>query len=623
MSTFVVPKLEQLRNIMQKFTELLFILLIPSFLFSQKGPAGVGDASTNSMWLKANQGTSSIVDNTPIDNWNDCSGNNIVVNQTDINKRPYFASNFANGYAAINFDKTTGKNHVLSGVANNLDGTAGLTIFSVVKKIGGGKDARSIISKRDNVNIQHSFMFFFYENNTLQLDIEGTNNRLKTAKQFVNGENLIVSSMFNGSLDASYRSTIYEGNTLLKTAPETSSTISSNNSPVVIGATNSTDNRPFEGLIAEVITYRIALNETQRTIVNNYLSAKYNIPLTDQDLYTMDNIGNGNFDHEVAGIGSLSIIDNHLVAQGSGIVEISNASNLAGKFLIWGHNNATQQAVNVSDVPAPVEARFDRTWRVSSVTSAGVAANVGTVSLQFDLSNLGSVNPTDLRLLISSTGSFASTTPIAGAVHVFGNLYRFDGVNLQDANYFTLGTINPIVTPLPITLLDFTAEKEGRKVLLNWSTASEENNDRFEIEKTNDGINWEIIQSVKGNNHTNGIVKYTEMDKNPFSGTNYYRLKQIDYNGEFTLSAVRSVLFNTPAELTAYPNPANQFLTINRGENATINLINELGQIVLADQEISKDNTIFNLSNLNPGIYFVRIQEEDEIVTKKIIVNHD
>lgn len=608
---------------MQKFTELLFILVLPSFLFSQTGPGGVGDAFTNSMWLKANQGTSSSVAESPISSWTDCSGNGTVVSQATVTKQPIFKANSMNGYPALLFDKVGSTNQVLSGITSNLDGTDGVTIFSVVKKLSVNVAARAIISKRNNVNDNHSFMFFFYDGNTMQVDYEGTNNRLKTSETFANGVNLLVSTMFDGTLASGVRSTVYEGNTLLKTSGETSDFIEHNISPVVIGATNTTDNRPFQGLIAEVITYRTALNQTQRIIVNNYLSAKYNVPLTDYDLYKMDDLSNGNFDHEVAGIGSLSALDNHLVAQGSGILQISNASNLDGKFLFWGHNNATQQAVNVSDVPSTVLARFDRTWRVSSVTSAGVAANVGTVSLQFDLSNLGSVNPTDLRLLISSTGSFASTTPIAGAVHVSGNLYRFDGVNLQDANYFTLGTINPIVTPLPITLLDFTAEKEGRKVLLNWSTASEENNDRFEIEKTNDGINWEVIQSVKGNNHTNGIVKYTEMDKNPFSGTNYYRLKQIDYNGDFTLSAVRSVLLNTPAELTAYPNPANQFLTINRGENATINLINELGQIVLADQEISKDNTIFNLSNLNPGIYFVRIQEEDEIVTKKIIVNHD
>lgn len=607
---------------MQKFTELLFILVLPSFLFSQTGPGGVGDASTNSMWLKANQGTSSSVAESPISSWTDCSGNGTVVSQATEIKQPIFKANSMNGYPALLFDKVGSTNQVLSGITSNLDGTDGVTIFSVVKKLSVNVAARAIISKRNNVNDNHSFMFFFYDGNTMQVDYEGTNNRLKTSETFANGVNLLVSTMFDGTLASGVRSTVYEGNTLLKTSGETSDFIEHNISPVVIGATNTTDNRPFQGLIAEVITYRAALNQTQRIIVNNYLSAKYNVPLTDYDLYKMDDPSNGNFDHEVAGIGSLSASDNHLVAQGSGIVQISNASSLDGNFLFWGHNNATQQAVNISDVPATVLARFDRTWRMSSVTSAGVPASVGKVSLQFDLTNLGTVNPADLRLLISTDGSFNSSTPIAGAIRVSGNLYRFDGVNTEDANYFTLGTINPIVTPLPITLLDFTAKKEGRTVVLNWATASEENNDRFEIEKTMDGVNWEVFQTLKGKNHSSSIINYETVDVNPNMGTNYYRLKQIDYNGTFTHSTVRSAIFNAPIELTVYPNPSNDFVTVNRSENVTIQLINDLGQNISINQEASNESTILDVSNLNSGVYFIRIQEDGEINTRKFIVMH-
>ncbi|MDD2984650.1 MAG: T9SS type A sorting domain-containing protein [Crocinitomicaceae bacterium] len=218
---------------------------------------------------------------------------------------------------------------------------------------------------------------------------------------------------------------------------------------------------------------------------------------------------------------------------------------------------------------------------------------------------------------------FTSSTPIAGATHVSGNLFRFDGVAVGDANYFTLGTINPVVTPLPITLLDFTAEKKVRNVVLNWSTASEQNNDRFEIERTTDGINWITIQTLSGNGNSNTVINYTGTDRNPINGTNYYRLKQIDFNGEHTFSNVRSVVFTAPTELNVFPNPAKNIVTINRGADAVIQIINELGQIMHADQEISGNSTTFNLSGLNSGVYFVKVQDEDSIYNRKIIILQD
>lgn len=609
---------------MIKLTFLLFTTCILSTtLFSQKGPGGVGNSTTNSMWLKANQGASSYIHNTAIESWKDCSGNNIVVNQTEPNKRPIFSSNTMNGYPAIKFDKTDGKNHLLSGAADNLNGTNGVTIFSVVQKQGPSVEARSIISKRTNVDVNHSFMFFFYTKNSLFIDYEGTNNRFSTAETFVNNETLLVSTTFDGTLPAETRASIYQGNTLLKASMENSTQIANNIAPVVIGATHTTDIREFKGLIAEVITYKVALNQTQRIIVNNYLSAKYNVNLTHYDLYKMDNTSDGNFDHEVAGIGYLTDTDKHLVAQGSGIIEISNATNLKEKFLLWGHNNGVQQAVNTSDVPTTVQARFDRVWRTSSVTKDDTPANVGTISMQFDLTSLGNVDPSQLRLLISNNVNFANSIPLSGATHVSGNLYRFDFVSLENGNYFTLGTTNRTATPLPITLIDFTASKERRTVLLNWSTASEENNERFEIERTIDGINWEVIQTVAGSGNSNTAITYAGIDRKPTNGTNYYRLKQVDFNGTTTVSTVRSVVFEVPIALSVYPNPATDYVTINRGLNSNIQLINDLGQNVFSSIESSESSTVLDVSNLKSGVYFIRLQEDEEIITRKLILMKD
>jgi hypothetical protein len=84
----------------------------------------------------------------------------------------------------------------------------------------------------------------------------------------------------------------------------------------------------WNGDIAEVIAYNQAVNSAQRIIVNNYLSAKYNLPLSANNVYTMDDPGSGNYDHEVAGIGRVDANNIHNDAQGSGIVRILNPSDL-------------------------------------------------------------------------------------------------------------------------------------------------------------------------------------------------------------------------------------------------------------------------------------------------------
>jgi hypothetical protein len=100
-------------------------------------------------------------------------------------------------------------------------------------------------------------------------------------------------------------------------------------------------------------------------------------------------------------------------------------------------------------------------------------------------------------------------------------------------------------------------------------------------------------------------------------------LKQIDYNGEFTLSSVRSVIFEAPTELSVYPNPAKSFVTVNRGKNAVIQITNELGQNVFVNQDVSENSTILHLTDLNSGVYYIRIQDEEGVQNRKIIIMQD
>lgn len=104
---------------------------------------------------------------------------------------------------------------------------------------------------------------------------------------------------------------------------------------------------------------------------------------------------------------------------------------------------------------------------------------------------------------------------------------------------------------LPVELLSFTAERNGNTSLLNWETASEENNDYFNIERLNAIGEFENIGRVDGNGSTSMHSYYTFTDEAPLTGVNYYRLKQFDFNGHFSYSEIRAVTFEEESNFSA------------------------------------------------------------------------
>lgn len=617
-------------------TALFASFFLPLIALAQTGPGGVGNASNNAFWVKADLGTSSSINGTPLNTWSDQSGNGNHLVQSTALQQPVFRTNLINGYPGILFDNvsTSGENDFMSAPDSPLfDNTPGLTIFSVVRPNFLGGDARSIISKRAGIGVHDSYMFFFYTNNYLYTDIVNIDNRFSTSPTaFTANTNYLLGVLYDGTLPAAQRSKVFSGNTLLVTAGEADATIPDNPSPLLLGSTHLGDPRPFGGYMSEVIIYNQALNQTQRIIINNYLSAKYNIDLAGvNDVYTMDNGGNGDFDHDVAGIGRLSASDLHADAKGSGIVRILNPTNLDNnEFLLWGHNNGTQQAVNQLDIPAGVAARFDRVWRVSEVNNSNAPVNVGAIDIRFDLTGLGPVTASDLRLLIDTDndGVFSDEAPIGGAIAAGSNTYAFTAVaGLADRMRFTLSTINKTQTPLPITLVAFTAElTDAQTTDLNWQTASETNNDFFTVERSLDGTQWETLTIVDGAGNSSVLQSYSARDPYPQAPATYYRLKQTDFNGDFTYSDIRAVSPMPLREaLSVYPNPASSHVVVNRGSEdlVQIRLLNAMGQAVEVAQLTTGNQTQLEVSALASGVYFITVLESGKLTSQKLVVGRN
>ena len=187
------------------------------------------------------------------------------------------------------------------------------------------------------------------------------------------------------------------------------------------------------------------------------------------------------------------------------------------------------------------------------------------------------------------------------------------------------------VSVLPVELISFEAEKKDREVMLKWATASELNNEKFEVQHSTNEKPFEKIGEVEGNLTTLQQSNYSFPHQSPANGINYYRLKQIDLDGKFEYSDVISVLFenNEPSTFNIYPNPTEDGMVFlkyfsNRKSDLTIFVFDVTGKNVLTQEvEIEKgDNQMeFDFSRLEKGVYVLQLESLGKRDHQKLIIN--
>jgi hypothetical protein len=236
--------------------------------------------------------------------------------------------------------------------------------------------------------------------------------------------------------------------------------------------------------------------------------------------------------------------------------------------------------------------------------------------------------PTGSVIVISSTGSIVPGNGAGSA-----NLIEIAGVDVWSSDYGT--ATGPVTvtqfTPLPIELISFTAKMENNKVRLNWVTASETNNDYFTLQKTYDGSTFEDFAVVDGGENSSSMISYSHFDVSPYEGKSYYRLKQTDFDGNFSLSNLVVLDNNNEMEFSfdIYPNPSDgegvniEIMEESRSEILlviyNVNGRKEFSKIVFADK--GKNNYVIeNSEKLLPGIYFVSGTSGEKSYNKKLLV---
>jgi len=174
---------------------------------------------------------------------------------------------------------------------------------------------------------------------------------------------------------------------------------------------------------------------------------------------------------------------------------------------------------------------------------------------------------------------------------------------IQDNGY----TIFVNGNPLPIELLSFDAVANANSITILWTTASEENNDYFVIEKSKDCSLWNEIDRIDGAGNSQTIIHYSIVDTNPWIGISYYRLTQVDYDGNYeTFGAIALGFYET--NLLVYPNPAQNI--INLPDCAKI--FDQQGRMILLGKPGEND-----ISKLPKGLYHVMIHNISQTFIKQ------
>ncbi|MBK8340147.1 MAG: T9SS type A sorting domain-containing protein [Flavobacteriales bacterium] len=596
-------------------------------LAAQNGPAGVGNAANNVLWLRADNGVTQT--GASVDVWSDRSGNNnhaaFPVGQPA--QRPTLVAASQNGYPTIDFDGVD--DQLVIPDQNNLDLTG--WDFFIVNAVDAAKSNNVWFSKGSSTACNYGL--WSTATNALQLPIYDIFSLFSTPTTMANvtGPAFTLEQYTNNVLFGLFPSrTVYRNAVSIYSDVNLLQLPQANNQPLRIGNATGAAGWNLDGDIAEVIMFNSRVNTAQRYLIGNYLAAKYGIALGANEIYQMDDVANGNYDHDVAGIGRVDGGNLQLDSRGTGIVRIYNASSLGNnEFMMWGHDNDIMGTWGSVDLPVGIQGRWFRTWRVSELNAtASSAVDVGSVTMEFDLTGITPITSTDIRLLVDTDndGVFADETPIGPPTAVGGNIYRFTGISqLANARRFTLGTINTFQTPLPVELVRFDANAmPPTGVEITWSTATEMDNDHFLVQRSSDLLEWSPIGQVDGQGTTLERTDYKFWDHEPIGGVSYYRLLQVDMNGEQEASFVRGVTWSYGSGPRVAPNPSNgSFLLRLDPERASlVYVLDATGRVVWSSPGPLTGSVAMDLGYLPAGTYTAVMSNERARQSERVVIEH-
>ena len=270
---------------------------------------------------------------------------------------------------------------------------------------------------------------------------------------------------------------------------------------------------------------------------------------------------------------------------------------------------------------------FSPTKFVSAITNGTFADGFGTLDntgLNTSLNAVQIDGGNDIMIYSGPTDCNISVEECLSQISSASNWSTQDGPGSQDRD--GIAPDFPKDVPsfffgafLPIELEAITVRNiDDREILISWSTLSETNNDYFAIERSIEGDDWITIGQLEGAGNSIERLEYNYLDKDPFVGTSYYRLKQTDFNGEYSYSDILSAKLEAPINISLFPNPTSERMTISARnlDLQTLRFFNSLGhEIILEEENSSQTKRTFITKNLVNGIYFLKAGEGKTSIT--------
>lgn len=326
-----------------------------------------------------------------------------------------------------------------------------------------------------------------------------------------------------------------------------------------------------------------------------------------------------------------------------GQVSVNDATH-DSQTLVWQaeYFNSNPQTDNrvtnfTSDDPSIVDISEDEYWIVSNnKDTAPSGPTSAIIGLRWDVNSAVPVAVGALKAM-AWNGPNSVWNNRGGTAHnaTAKTFLSADHVSFGSERIMTLGGTEEMVQP--VELISFTANAQEQTVQLVWETATEIDNDYFEVQRSVDGINFKKIGEVAGNGNTTDVIRYEFTDQMPVSGISYYQLKQVDFNGVFEYSDKISVEWISTGfvagfvEVNLYPNPAPQgqaklkVTGLRPNSTVTFKLLDMFGkphlqQVIETDQLSQQGYLIQPRTRLASGVYVVSVQQGNEVHQKTLIV---
>ncbi|MBI5917160.1 MAG: T9SS type A sorting domain-containing protein [Bacteroidetes bacterium] len=332
---------------------------------------------------------------------------------------------------------------------------------------------------------------------------------------------------------------------------------------------------------------------------------------------TLTNISGLNMVSTISG--TLKIDNNDDLTSMSGL---SAVMSIGGDLQVSGNESLTNLFGLGTVTAVAGSLLINGNFSLSNITNlAGITAIGGTLSIASNealtsLNGLQNISPTSLTNLVITFNPLLSTCEVQSICDYLAIPGSTATINDNAMGCATRVEVEAACLALPAELVNFDGKLEGHAAHLNWQTASEVNNDFFLVEKSDDGWHWMELGKVNGNGTTTQQHTYYFADQQPVIGLNYYRLRQVDFDGKEAFSKVVVVNVNPKGSgLFVHPNPATDELflkNMEEGKFDALHIFDGQGRVVFSTNEI---NSTVPVGQLQPGLYYLRLAGRSGVQT--------